>query len=74
MKKIFGSTRENDEQQRLERFVLMTESPVRQLVIKMAWPTVVSMLVIALYNIIDAFLSGISPPRPRRVWECRLPT
>lgn len=58
MKKIFGSRRDNDEQQRLERFVLMTESPVRQLVIRMAWPTVVSMLVIAMYNIIDAFFVG----------------
>ncbi|MBQ2499023.1 MAG: MATE family efflux transporter, partial [Bacteroidales bacterium] len=36
----------------------MTESPVRQLVIRMAWPTVVSMLVIAMYNIIDAFFVG----------------
>ncbi len=58
MKKIFGSTSKEDEQQRQERFVLMTESPVRQLVIKMAVPTIISMLVIALYNIIDAFFVG----------------
>ncbi len=58
MKKIFGSTLEKDEQQRRARFVMMTESPVRQLVIKMAVPTIISMLVIALYNIIDAFFVG----------------
>ena len=58
MKHIFGSTRDDDEQQRHERYVLMTESPVRQLVMKMAVPTVISMLVIAMYNIIDAFFVG----------------
>ena len=58
MKHIFGSTREEDEQQRQERFVMMTESPVRQLVIKMAVPTIISMMVTALYNIIDAFFVG----------------
>ena len=58
MKHIFGSTREEDEQQRHERFVMMTESPVRQLVMKMAVPTIISMMVTALYNIIDAFFVG----------------
>ena len=58
MKHFLGSTREEDEQQRHERFVMMTESPVRQLVLKMAAPTVISMLVIAMYNIIDAFFVG----------------
>ena len=58
MKHFFGSTRDDDEQQRHERYVLMTESPVRQLVMKMAVPTVISMLVIAMYNIIDAFFVG----------------
>ena len=58
MKRIFGSTRENDEQRRDERFVMMTESPVRQLVMKMAVPTIISMMVTALYNIIDAFFVG----------------
>lgn len=58
MKHIFGSTREEDEQQRQERFVMMTESPVRQLVMKMAVPTIVSMMVTALYNIVDAFFVG----------------
>ena len=58
MKHIFGTTSKDDELQRNERFVMMTESPVRQLVMKMAIPTVISMLVIAMYNIIDAFFVG----------------
>ena len=58
MKRIFGSTMEEDEQQRLERYRMMTESPVRQLVMKMAVPTIISMMVTALYNIIDAFFVG----------------
>ena len=37
---------------------MMTESPVRQLVMKMAVPTIISMMVTALYNIIDAFFVG----------------
>lgn len=58
MRQIFGSTREEDEQQRRERYVMMTERPVRQLVMKMAIPTIISMMVTALYNIIDAFFVG----------------
>ena len=58
MKHIFGSTRDDDEQQRRERYLMMTESPVRQLVMKMAVPTIISMMVTALYNIIDAFFVG----------------
>ncbi len=58
MKHFFGTIRDDDEQQRRERYVMMTESPVRQLVMKMAIPTVISMLVIAMYNIIDAFFVG----------------
>ena len=58
MKRIFGTTSKEDEQQRHERFVMMTESPVRQLVMKMAGPTIISMMVTALYNIIDAFFVG----------------
>lgn len=53
-----GSTREKDEQQRSARYVMMTETPVRQLVMKMAVPTIISMMVTALYNIIDAFFVG----------------
>ena len=58
MKHIFGTTSEDDELQRHARFVMMTESPVRQLVMKMAVPTIISMMVTALYNIVDAFFVG----------------
>ena len=57
MMKIITS-KEEDEQQRRERYSMMTESPVRQLVMKMAVPTIISMMVTALYNIIDAFFVG----------------
>ena len=52
------TSKEEDEQQRRERYSMMTESPVRQLVMKMAVPTIISMMVTALYNIIDAFFVG----------------
>ena len=57
MMKIIASEKE-DEQQRRERYSMMTESPVHQLVMKMAVPTIISMMVTALYNIIDAFFVG----------------
>ena len=57
MRKFFIS-KDDDEQQRLARYSMMTESPVRQLVMKMAVPTIISMMVTALYNIIDAFFVG----------------
>jgi len=58
MKHFFVLSQEEDEQQRRERYVMMTESPVYQLVIKMSIPTIISMMVTALYNIIDAFFVG----------------
>ena len=58
MKRIFGTNLDDDEQQRQQRYQLMTESPVRQLVIKMSVPTVIAMITTALYNIIDAFFVG----------------
>lgn len=58
MKRIFGTSRDDDEQQRRQRYLMMTETPVFQLVIKMSVPTIISMLVIAMYNIIDAFFVG----------------
>ena len=41
-----------------KKFELMTTAPVDQLVRRMALPTVVSMLVTALYNIVDTFFVG----------------
>lgn len=58
MKRIFGAKKDDDEQQRRQRYLMMTESPVRQLVMKMSVPTIISMLVVATYNIIDAFFVG----------------
>lgn len=50
--------KEDDERQRSERYDIMTQSPVRPLVLRMAWPTIISMMVTAMYNIIDAFFVG----------------
>ena len=41
-----------------EKYVRMTTEPVRRLVIRLAVPTVISMLVTALYNIADTFFVG----------------
>ena len=40
------------------KFTLMTTEPVERLVFKMAVPTIISMLVTALYNIVDTFFVG----------------
>ena len=49
---------EDDERKRDERYALMTQSPVKKLVLKMSGPTIISMLVTSLYNIIDAAFVG----------------
>ena len=41
-----------------EKYVKMTTEPVRRLVCRLAVPTVISMLVTALYNIADTFFVG----------------
>ena len=58
MKRIFGAKLDDDEQHRQQRYRMMTESPVRQLVMKMAGPTIIAMMTTALYNIIDAYFVG----------------
>jgi putative MATE family efflux protein len=58
MKRIFGAKLDDDEQHRQQRYQMMTESPVRQLVMKMAGPTIIAMMTTALYNIIDAYFVG----------------
>ena len=58
MKRFFGEKQENDEQQRSQRYLMTTQSPVRQLVMKMALPTIIAMMTTALYNIIDAYFVG----------------
>lgn len=49
--------RKTDEVQQ-KKFEFMTTAPVDQLVRRMALPTVVSMLVTAMYNIVDTFFVG----------------
>lgn len=41
-----------------DKFRQMTESPVPQLVLRLAVPTIVCMMVTALYNVVDAFFVG----------------
>lgn len=47
-----------EKQQQQERYDLMTKTPVRPLVIKMAIPAIISMVITALYNIIDTMYVG----------------
>ena len=49
---------EDDERKRNERYIMMTQAPIKKLVLKMSGPTIVSMLVTSLYNIIDAAFVG----------------
>ena len=49
---------EEDQRKRNERYLMMTQSPVKKLVLKMAGPTIISMLVTSFYNIIDAAFVG----------------
>ena len=49
---------EEDERKRDERYAMMTQSPVKKLVLKMSGPTIISMLVTSFYNIIDAAFVG----------------
>lgn len=50
--------REDDERKRDERYIMMTQTPVKKLVLRMSGPTIISMLVTSLYNIIDAAFVG----------------
>ena len=49
---------QTDEQKLNEKYVLMTQSPVRRLILKMAVPTIISMLVTSIYNLADSFFVG----------------
>ena len=44
-----------EETARAEHFKKMTETPVRRLVIRLAVPTIISMLVSSIYNMADTF-------------------
>jgi putative efflux protein, MATE family len=49
---------EEDERKRSEKFLLMTQAPVKGLVLKMAIPTIISMMVTSIYNLVDAYFVG----------------
>ena len=49
----------SDDQRKLEeRYQMMTQAPVKRLILKMSVPTIVSMLVTSLYNMVDSFFVG----------------
>ena len=41
-----------------EKFAVMTSQPIRPLILRLAAPTIVSMLVTSLYNMADTFFVG----------------
>ena len=47
-----------EDQQREQKFKMMTEEPIRRLVAKMAVPTIMSMLISSIYNMADTFFVG----------------
>lgn len=53
--------RSQDKQKQQEKYLMMTLAPVKKLVLKMAVPTIISMVVTALYNVVDAaFVAHLS--------------
>lgn len=55
----FGEA-ENENKQKVssDKFTMMTQMPVNKLICKMAVPTIITMLVSAVYNMADTYLSG----------------
>ena len=50
-----------EEQKQQEKYLMMTTAPVRRLVLKMSVPTIISMMVTAIYNVVDAaFVAHLS--------------
>ena len=48
-----------DDQRKLdERYRMMTQAPVKRLILKMAVPTIISMMVTSIYNMVDSFFVG----------------
>jgi Na+-driven multidrug efflux pump len=48
------SCRKDDNAKRLDRYNMMTGLPIHRLILKLAVPTIISMMVTALYNLVDA--------------------
>lgn len=53
-----GSTAPEGADEKQRKFIKMTTEPVKKLVLELSVPTVISMLVTALYNIVDTFFVG----------------
>lgn len=47
-----------DEQKLNEKYVMMTQKPVKGLILRMSIPTIISMLVTSIYNLADSFFVG----------------
>ena len=48
-----------DDQRKLEeRYQMMTQAPVKRLILKMSVPTIISMMVTSIYNMVDSFFVG----------------
>ena len=44
--------------QQQKKFIQMTQTPVKRLIIKLAIPTMVSMMITSIYNMADTFFVG----------------
>lgn len=47
-----------DEHKRIVKYEMMTQAPIKSLILKMAVPTIISMMVSAIYNLVDAYFVG----------------
>lgn len=48
----------SDAQKRNEKYLEMTQSPVKKLILRLSVPTIISMLVTSFYNVVDSFFVG----------------
>lgn len=48
----------SDSQKMQEKYLLMTQSPVKRLILRLSVPSVISMLVTSIYNMVDSFFVG----------------
>ena len=51
------------QQKQEQKFVTMTTRPVKQLIVRLAIPTMISMMITSIYNMADTFSWAISPAR-----------
>lgn len=47
-----------DNLKRIAKYKMMTQAPIKGLILKMAVPTIVSMMITAAYNLVDAYFVG----------------